>query len=92
MSARKNSEDISEKNDDIESELLEIIDDDKTEYKPTQEIELDQTRDYEKYIDIVQDTYEQITTYCNNQGLFICENLNSSSLENFFNTMYSSYN
>jgi hypothetical protein len=92
MSIRKNSEDVSEKNDDNEAELLEIIDEDyKSEYKKLGQDETDQSKDYEKYISTVQDTYNQITTYCNNQGLFICENLNSSSLEEFFNTMYSSY-
>jgi hypothetical protein len=93
MSIRKNSEDIYEKTDDIETEFLEIIEEDfKTDSKPNQEIEIDQSRDYEKYIEIVQDTYNQITTYCDKQGLSLCENLNTNSLENFFNTMYSSYN
>lgn len=96
MGIRKNSEEVSEKNEDLVADIL-----DNEEIKELSREQLieqaltektsDQMTEYDKYIDIVYETRDEILNYCNTKGLTLCENLDAKSLENFFNTMYASY-
>jgi hypothetical protein len=96
MGIRKNSEDVSEKTEEFGTDILqteeikELLREQQVE-QDLKEQTSDQMTEYDKYINIVYETRNEIIDYCNNKGLTLCENLDPKSLEEFFNTMYSSY-
>lgn len=96
MGIRKNSEDVSEKNEDngidiIETEEIKELAREQLVEQALKEKTSDEMTEYDNYINIVYETRDEILNYCNNKGLTLCENLDSKSLENFFNNMYASY-
>lgn len=96
MGIRKNSEDVSEKTEEYSTDILQTeemkeLSREQLVEQALQEKTSDQMTEYDKYINIVYETHDEIVDYCNSKGLSLCENLNPKSLEEFFNTMYSSY-